>query len=712
MQHCTTFLYGPAGTGKTTLAVRRLRALLEAGVPGHSILVMAPQRSLLKPYLEELRRADMPPGSWVETLTLGGLARRMVDLFWPALAQPAGFAHPPSPPVFLTLETAQYYMAHLAAPLMAEAGYFEGLHLQPHRVYSQILDNLNKAAVVGFSYLEIGERLRQAWSGPATRAAMFTQVQDCAARFRQFCLENNLLDFSLQVEVFLHHLWNLAWFRRWLFGQYRHLIVDNVEEDTPVTHDLLRVWLAECDSALLVYDTGAGFRRFLGADPEGGLTLRDMCQAQIELTDSHVTSPDLEALAAEMGDALDRHLGRSSVGAKKAPGDPCRALRYGGGRFHPEMVDWVADEIARLIHEESIRPSEIVVLAPYLSDALRFALTDRLTRLKISTRSLRPSRALNEEPAARCLLTWAALAYPDWAILPAQSDVAHALTLTIDGLDMTRAHLLAQRAYVTDRRPPKDRSLATDDRPPTLVSLRPFDTLATELQDRIGYELGERYETLRLWLNDRVAGPPLPLDPFFSRLFGEVLAQPGFAFHRRLDSGRVAAGLIASARKFRQVVTRPALTGEDAQVGRAYFEMVQSGVIAALHHPVSPDRPEAVLLAPAFTFLLSNQPVEVQFWLNAGSAGWWERLYQPLTHPYVLTRHWPPGRPWTDEDEQAARAETLRRLVQGLVRRCRRRVYLAFSQLNEQGFEERGPLLMVVQQILRSHQAIRDNGGS
>ena len=90
---------------------------------------------------------------------------------------------------------------------------------------------------------------------------------------------------------------------------------------------------------------------------------------------------------------------------------------YGGGKFHPQMLDWVADEIARLTTEEGIAPGEMVVLAPFLSDALRFALADRLARRNIPTRSLRPSRALNDEPAARCLLTLAALAHPDWNIV-------------------------------------------------------------------------------------------------------------------------------------------------------------------------------------------------------------------------------------------------------------------------------------------------------
>jgi len=219
--------------------------------------------------------------------------------------------------------------------------------------------------------------------------------------------------------------------------------------------------------------------------------------------------------------------------------------------------------------------------------------------------------------------------------------------------------------------------------------------------------VGQRYDHLRQWLENHTARTS-PLDHFLRRLFGEVISQPGFGFHRNLDAGRVAAELIASATKFRQVV------GKDKDAGKAYIEMVQSGVIAAQQYVK--EEGNAVLLSPAYTFLLNNQPVDVQFWINAGSPGWWERLYQPLTHPYVLTRRWEAGRKWTDEDEQAARQLTLHRLTQGLIRRCRKRIYLAFSTLSEQGFEERGPLLMMTQQILRhlppppSHSPVPDGG--
>ena len=111
---------------------------------------------------------------------------------------------------------------------------------------------------------------------------------------------------------------------------------------------------------------------------------------------------------------------------------------------------------------------------------------------------------------------------------------------------------------------------------------------------------------------------------------------------------------------------------------------------------------DAVLLAPAYTFLMSNQPVAHQFWLDVGSSGWWERLNQPLTQPYVLSRTWQAGAQWTDLDEYAARQEALYCLALGLVRRCRTQIHLGLSELGEQGIEQRGPLLRAIQRVLRS----------
>ncbi|MBN1284304.1 MAG: hypothetical protein JXB47_02795 [Anaerolineae bacterium] len=690
------FLEGAAGTGKTTAAVARMRRLLESGVPAAHLLVMAPQRTLALPYVEALAGAGLESGGEATVVTLGGLARRMIDLFWPLVAERAGFAHPDRPPTFLTLETAQYHMARLVRPLIEEQGYFETLTIDRNRLYSQVLDNLNKAAVVGFDYHEIGARLAEAWSGESSQQHVYQHAQEAASRFRAYCLQHNLLDFSLQIELFMRDLINEDLCRDYLARSYRHLIADNIEEDTPTAHDLLAAWLPAFESALLIYDHDAGYRAFLGADAGNAHMLHALCDTHVVFDQSYVITEDLYALSY----ALAAGLNRLPEVPDAIPGDPRAALDFQYlkrdddsnrpyPRYHPEMLDRVAEEIARLVHDEGTPPGEIVVLAPFLTDALRFALTTRLADKDVPARSHRPSRALREEPATLGLLTLAALAHPDWHICPTAYDAAYTLMQAIEGMDLVRAQLLASIVYrVKDGAP----------------ALGTFDQINPEMQDRITYRHGERYAHLRDWITAYIdAGEAQPLDHFLGRLFGEVLAQPGYGFHANFDAAAITANVIESARKFRWAMEE-AGTGGEIPLGKEYLLMVQEGVIAALSVPRWDDPGAdsgAVLLAPAYTFLLRNRPATYQFWLNVGSVGWWERLYQPLTHPYVLRRDWPPGMQWTDANEFAVRQDALHRVTQGLVRRCRDKIYLGLSELDEQGNAQQGPLLKTISGVVR-----------
>ena len=309
------FVAGPAGSGKTTAAVHRLRRLLQAGVRADSILVLLPQLTLDRPYREALRDPALPAGAAVNVRTVGGLAQRLVELFWPLVAEEAGFAEPEREPAFLTMETAQYYMARVMQPLLRD-GCFDSLSIDRNRIYSQVLDNLNtKSAVVGFDYLTIGDRLSAACAGDAVLERVYRDVQTCATAFRRFCLRHGLLDFSLQMEVFARHLMDVQPARRYLVRLHRHLIADNVEEDTPVAHDLLLSWLGEFASAVVICDDDAGYRRFLGADPEDGLRLRDACDTEVRMDRIPESSPSLPAFRAPA------RLGTAAAGATP-PGRP------------------------------------------------------------------------------------------------------------------------------------------------------------------------------------------------------------------------------------------------------------------------------------------------------------------------------------------------------------------------------------------------------
>ncbi|HRS74605.1 MAG TPA: hypothetical protein P5282_06665 [Anaerolineaceae bacterium] len=677
---------GKAGTGKSTAAVLRMRTMMENGIDGDSILVLVPQRRLAFEYYKAIHSPDFPAGSQPQLLTFNGLAQRMLSLFWPLIATDAGF-RAAEPPRFLNMENAQYYLAGIVEPLLLQ-GYFESLTIDPNRLYSQILDNLNKSAVVGFPPGEIAERLTSAWSGKTSKSNIYQQAQECALKFRQFCLENNFLDFSLQLSVFREKLWPSLLCRQHLNQTFRHLIYDNIEEDFPVAHDFVEEILPNLDSALLIQDEGGGYRSFLGADATSAQRLSGKCSSQIRLTSSLVQTNALANLETALRESILEHRL-----LKYDSSDARSSYTIHSFRFYPEALDWVTGEIVKLLKDSTTQPGDIAILTPYLSDALRFSFANRLSSANIPFTTYRPSRSLYAEPAVQAVLTLAQMAHPSWQSKPSPQQARSAFAMVIAACDFVRADLISRTLF-------KNRD--------NLFPLLSFQGLNLEMQSRISFQVGEYYERLRAWLNENLEQGAHELDHWISRLFGECLSQPGFGFHRDYDAASSINRLIESCREFRKIYQPSAKTAASG-AGEEFTRVLQNGLLSSQSNPRSlfETNTDVVFLSPAYSFLMRNQPVKYQFWVDIGSGGWWSRLDQPLTQPYVLNRNWSINQKWTDEHEYLNNQLTLARVVTGLVRRCSAHIYMCSVTYNEHGFEERGQLLLALQTVLRANASIK-----
>ena len=307
---------------------------------------------------------------------------------------------------------------------------------------------------------------------------------------------------------------------------------------------------------------------------------------------------------------------------------------------------------------------------------------------------MRPSSTLQENSFSACLLTIARLAHPGWNLDVIKADFINMLTIAINELDLCRSGLLADVVY-------RRNGIA--------INLGDFSQVKGEVKDRITYLAGERYDQMRQWIDLYAAEQPVELDVFFSRLFGELLTQPGFGFYQMAAAGEVTANLMESARKFRQAAQS---TNNPSDVAKEFILAVESGLVSA-QYIRSWDEPSdsSVLIAPAYTFLMQNRPVEVQIWLDVGSNAWFERLEQPLTHPYILNRQWQSGTIWNDTLEFQSNQQTLFQLTAGLMNRCTRRIILMYSELNEQGFDQQGVLIKSIFNTLKKIRKLNSQAG-
>ena len=668
-------LDGPFKSGKTTVAVARMRQINPHCNPLQRLLVLVPQLSLAEKYRQAVLDAQFPAGNPPTITSLAGLSRQFIQLYWPFIQERAGFNTNRSRPTFLNMETAQYFMEQVCQPFL-DKKYFLEIRIDHARLFSQILDTMNKAALVGYTLDETAPRLKAAWTGESIREKHYEQSQECALAFRAFCLQNNVLDYSLQVELFRRFILQDASLQKEFFSAYAFLIADNLEEDVPVLHDLILDLNDNIPSMLLISDQHAGYRSFLGADDTSAARLASICQQHFTFSEQFNMAEDVKAFNM----SLIRCIQRKETHQLPTAAQSAYTLR--NLPFYPDMVDDVCQTILQLVKEQHQAPGQIAVLSPYLPDSLKFALTQKLSTMGIPFISTRPSRTLADEPITRTVLVFAKAAHPHWKLSIQVEELRLAIMTIFPQCDILRAALLAENSLTDGNR------------------LLPFEDIPAFTRERISHQIGNQYDKLIQWIDDyRLKQEILPLDIFLSQLFGEKLAQPGFGLHEDVDKAAVLNNLIRSMHDFRTTFAALA-EAQQVDVNQMYIQTLQNGLLPSRYSPWNEEM-DAVLISPAFTFLMKNSSVKYQFWLDIGSMGWWERLDQPLTHPYVLNRNWSVEKRWTDAEEYQANQASLARLMEGLLERCESHVYLYAVGLNQAGINQSSPLLSAMQLFLK-----------
>ncbi len=686
------YWHGRPATGKTAYLTEQLRSLLARPVRPDRILVLVPQQAHTARFRERLAELQSPARGEPFIGTFYHFAQREVALFFPLIAKQAGFVNQQREPTFLNIEATHYCLSRLLESRPERRAIFSELRLTPARLVAQISDAMNKLAEAGLPLDVLSQRLAMTQQDKQPRQPLFDAAQQIAQAFRQFCLRHWLVDFSLLMTLFSAHLLKAPFYQDYVRARYRHLLVDNVEENVPIMHDFAKLVLEDCDSAILIEDDPGGLRAFLGSDPQSARTLRAHCDLVQEWSDAHHSS---ERPTAQFAQALMHAITQGRTSAAQPAWKPQRLDRHNGARYWTDMVRAVAEAIAQL-RNEGIAPSEIAVLAPYVEDVLVFTLTQQLRQFSIGVQTLRPSRPLHEHPTARALIALARLAYPALRAgrKLTRDAVALALHSAIADLDPARAHKLAGKAFEYNAQ-----------------ALKMVEDAA--LWDRIGFRFREPFRALLNWMASypQQRGDQ-PLDLFWQHLFVEVLAQPGFAMRLDRDAATVCYKLIASSRTFRDIFSQAQLNPADLSaspspdvqaINAAWLEMLEMQLMprqfAAERSPLQARDPNSVLLGTAYAWATSDLRARVQIWLDVQSNGWHQRIHQPLTHPFVLSRQWNGNQAWSDADELVTSRDMLARLCGSLAFRCQERILLASSQLTLKGADEAGMLAKALQRM-------------
>lgn len=681
----SSFLQGQAGTGKSTALLHRLRRLLQEGESSYAILILVSEASDRRRVFQFLEAAGLEEPRDLQVTTFTYLAREMVQQFWPLVARPAGFERPFQRPVYIRYDLAQLLMWRIVRAMRAE-GAFADLPLRLQQIVSQILDIINRAALNRLSLQEAEQRQIQSWAGEPADARHLREAAQAAQSFRAHCRRNSLLDVSLAVRVFDTQLLQHPEFNRYFRERFRHVLVDNLEEQTSAGQQFVSGLLDVVHSAALVYDRGGGYKQLLSADPAGARRLAPICDQTISFERQFVSGPALVHLANSVERRL---LAVQSPAEAPSPEHTQLAanavLGVATGRYRHEMAQNVVHRLAELLAQRDIAPEQTAIIAPGLDGALRYTLSTAMRAAGLPFSLLRRRSSPRDEPLVRAWLTWLALAHPGWQRPPPAYDVAEALALTVSGLDPARAELLGSALYRVEE-----------------GVLSSTEELAPDLAQRVGQEAVAALESLRQWLT--VHGE-LALDDFLSELYTLLQSQPALRAHEEQGAAELAHWLVALAARLQQSASSMELPSPEA-LGRAFLNAVDEGLVTT-DPPQLGEPPErrGVVITTIHGYLLSNETSRLQVWFDVSNPNWWDIPQQPLSNPFVLAPEWPADRAWTLTDAYQRRNEILSHVIRGLAVRCQDGVLLAVSTLSQRGQRQDSPLWRALQPLIETEPA-------
>jgi len=676
------WLEGKAGCGKSTAAAERVRFLMEHTDAWPQILIFTPGRNYSGPYQDLLSREGIRP----RITTYNSFVQNTLRLFWPLIAADTDFGRKKAYPMFLTIEAAQIIMAKLIRSKRDE-GYFSGLTASPSRVFNQVMVAMHKCAAAEIPFEDYARIMQESWGGDGALLPVFAQTQECGKLYREVCVRNNLLDYSLQLEVFTKHLLLHPVFRQWLENQHFHLIFDNLEEEVPAAHHFVREIAPLCRSVLLISDRDGGYRSFMGCDPYSAGTLREICTTQMTFEDSFVCSPALQAMEQVIVDP--------SLKNRDLPVSPRSAFSFASGHHYPEMIKKAVNDVANLIWVQGIAPKDIVIIAPLVSDVLYTEMERGLREQGIKVYLHRPSRPLLNERVTRSLLTLCEIVKPIPGTQVRLLDIVQMAQCFIEGLDPMRGQLIVGGMF---------RERKHDDPDPIEYDLKPFASLSEEKKKRIPPQIAERFEVLRTWIERQRKNKVLSPERIVSEFFTDVLIREGFITDPETNLG--IRKVADSMTKYKAV-----LDYLDSNEGESsgfrpdwadYFELVGLGMINAKYYEELYAQPEdTVLISLTSAYLSMDRCADYQIWLNVGAPRWWERFYGELTNDAVLSRFWPPEKKWDALTAAAYNDTHMTRQLCGLLRRCHVQVKAYASELNESGMEQKSKLLMLFSGLTR-----------
>lgn len=665
-------LTGPTGCGKTSVLQHRYLYMVESlEICSDGILVLLPNSSHIKYWDEKI---SMRNSSTLRRVTFYGFIQEEMKVYYPlVLKNCSDIVNRRIKPIFIDFEASRFLLSRVIQWQRENKGAFSGITSDNAKIAADLSSNLIRASVSGIPCDEIGERLSNSLElKDDAKIQALKESQEIIKAFRKKCLEIGVFDYALTVELFNACLMQEKLYKEQLKGRIQHLIVDNIEECSPVEVDLIEYLITQVDTCLLGYNSHSGCG-FMKSGHEEYVVNKLVNNSLIERYSIPVNakSYNCSGFMNEFSDMLFDNI-ESRKGHKVK--NPASIERTPPVDLRSDMLERVGLKVVSLVASEGLNPSDITILSTYADPVTEYVISDVLAKHGIKLKNLSRKNKFMDNEVCQALVTLAQVCHYSCGLYPSRDQLRVMFKLAV-GFDPIRSSILAGEAC--------------KGRPWVFLP----DIEAQGLKNRFECQDVHRYQYLKSWVDQYISSTiTATLDDFFYRAFLELILSDKTDQHDILQVGR----LIDSARTFCEVVSRFG----SVNVIKGYILTILGGMASGELVVENEESEEAVLLAMPQTYLSKPLTSKVIILTSVSSKNWAPRNAKELTNAYVLAKTWNKDMVYSEELEEYNQKKYLAMMMRAVLKRCGERLITFESNLSAGGYENDGILSEYLDEIL------------
>ncbi|GCD13167.1 hypothetical protein [Clostridium tagluense] len=668
---------GNSASGKTTLAVSKYRNMIEnENIKSSNILCL-----FMNKYQNITWTKDMifNTASDIRKSSYYGFIRRELSLYWPYVVENCKeIKINVLKPEFASFDATNYAMKALVEHFRKSKGYFQDITSTSSKIASDLISNINNAALSLVPFDEIGTRLYNSLEvKDFLIKETYNQLDEVTSYYISKLLCNGACDYGLSFYLYNNYLLHDS--RYTSINNIKYLIVDDIDEASPAEQELIFKIINNVDKAYLFYNPKGGLCSYYGANTNYLKSKLNIEYHELTLDNHFCYNDDFIKLAS----VID---GRAHT--------PYRADKINedvpvfidmSSQLRSEMVQKIILKVEELLNQ-GLKPKDIAIICPFNDFIISYELQKKAKELSISVMETSKKDRFIDNEYLHPLIVLAVLCNDYKSIRLTKEDYKNFFSFMLR-LDAIRGSLLYP-----------------------FVAESGLQELSMEIEERVGLAAVGKYNELKQWIENykvNLMEHKSSLGEFFRNAFSQVL----IILPKVKEHIEDYISLYESCESFINTLDKLEFKGKSSE--ERFIEFIRcegSGFYSMNEIQEILLQDNSIVLTSPYTYLTSNLNSKVQIWTDINSNMWCPRNAGELSNSYVLKTNWDIDDIYTEKKEKNNVYGILMSLVNCLLRKCRGELYIYGSEYSLSGYQQESIFADILIEILSERGETIDKG--